>query len=256
MKPTRPIELIPFRDFPIVRQSDNIAKQITDALDRDDLRLIDGDILVIAQKVVSKAEGRFVNLADVRPSEQALTLARGCLKDPRLVETVLNESTQVLRCMPNLLVVVHRLGFVIANAGVDASNVTDSSEELVLLLPENPDQSAADIRGEIHRLCGVAPGVIINDSFGRAWRQGTIGTAIGAAGVPSFEDLRGHPDLFGRTLIATEVATADQIASAASLLQGQADEGIPVVLVRGFQSRSPHNSAATLVRPPDRDAFR
>lgn len=250
------IELIPVADFPIVRPGDCIATLAFECLRNQGLELAEDDILVIAQKIVSKAEGRFVNLASLAPSKKAKELAEICRKDPRLVEAVLQESSEVLRCSENFLIVVHRLGYVVANAAIDASNVAAEDGEMVLLLPRQPDQSAADIRDRLSAMCGIAPGIIINDSFGRAWRQGTIGTAIGAAGVASLEDLRGRSDLFGRTLVATEVATADQLASAATLIQGQADEGVPIVLVRGFVTRSPHISAAILVRPVEKDMFR
>ncbi|MGE3992795.1 coenzyme F420-0:L-glutamate ligase [Pseudorhodoplanes sp.] len=256
MKHAGPIELIPVRSFPLVRENDRIAQHIITCLEFQGVALQTDDILVIAQKVVSKAEGRLLNLSTIIPTERAFRLSDVCRKDPRLVQAILSESSEVLRCADNLLIVVHRLGFVAANAAIDASNVGANNENFVLLLPRDPDKSAVAIRNEIAETTGISVGIIINDSFGRAWRQGTIGTAIGAAGLPSLEDLRGRPDLFGRTLVATEVATADQLASAASLLQGQADEGIPVVLIRGFHSSSPHNSAAALIRPSEKDTFR
>ena len=169
----------------------------------------------------------------------------------------MRESSEILQCSENRIVAVHKLGFVVANAAIDVSNVDQTyNSERVLLLPEDPDRSAAEIREQIGERCGVKPGVVINDSFGRAWRRGTIGTAIGAAGVPSLQDMRGRPDLFDRKLVSTEVATADQLASAASILQNQAGEGIPVILVREFRSVSPDYPAKRLIRSADQDLFR
>lgn len=250
----RPVELIPVADFPVVHPNDDIAELIVDRLTKQKIELIADDILVVAQKIVSKAECRYVKLSELIPSTDAIKYASLSRKDSRLVEAILRESSEVLRCRENLLVVSHRIGYVVANAAIDASNV--GADDEVLLLPLDPDGSAERLRERIGQICRVKPGVIINDSFGRAWRHGTIGTAIGASGVASLEDLRGRLDLFGRTLIATEVATADQLASAASLLQGQADEGIPVVLIRGFTSKSPARPAKDLIRSRDQDAFR
>jgi coenzyme F420-0:L-glutamate ligase/coenzyme F420-1:gamma-L-glutamate ligase len=211
---------------------------------------------VVAQKIVSKAEGRKVRLRDVKPGAEALRLAGDCQKDPRLVELILRESSEVLRCRPNLLIVVHRLGFVLANAGIDASNVDGKDgDETVLLLPQDPDESAARMRHAIERQTGAKVGVIVNDSFGRAWRLGTVGTAIGVAGLPAVADLRGRPDRNGRLLQSTEVGIADELAAAASSLMGQADEGRPVVHIRGF-SISGEGRAADLLRPPQLDLFR
>lgn len=252
---SRSIKLIALQALPIVQAGDNLAVFIHDSLVYSGLVLAQGDVIVVAQKVVSKAEGRCVSLRNVVPSIRATQLATECGKDPRLVEVILGESTDVLRCVKDTLIVRHRLGFVSANAAVDASNVGTDDPDAVLLLPVDPDGSAERLRASLEIRTGVGPGVIINDSFGRAWRLGTIGTAIGAAGVPSLEDLRGCRDLFGRPLMSTEVGTADQLASAASLLQGQAAEGFPVVLIRGFSSRSPDRPAGDLLRPQAKDLF-
>jgi len=222
----------------------------------------DGDVLVVAQKIVSKAEGRYVEVATVRPSERAIALAAEVDKDPRFVEVVLSESKRVVRHRPGLLIVEHRLGFVMANAGIDHSNVAaEDGIERVLLLPVDPDGSAQALRQHLIGAFGVELGVTISDSFGRAWRKGTVGVALGgvalgAAGLPSFVDLRGHPDLFGRELLVTETGFADEIAAAAGLLMGQADEAIPMVLVRGLTWSAPNVPAAALVRPAEHDLFR
>jgi coenzyme F420-0:L-glutamate ligase/coenzyme F420-1:gamma-L-glutamate ligase len=217
--------------------------------------LRDGDVLVVAQKIVSKAEGRQVDLGTVAPSARACELAATADKDPRLVELILRESQAVLRCQPGTIIVRHRLGLVMANAGIDASNV-DGGAEAVLLLPSDPDASAARLRDKLQAAAGVRLGVVINDSFGRAWRLGTVGTAIGAAGVPALLDLRGRPDRGGRALRVTEVGAADELAAAASLIMGQAAEGQPVVHVRGFPYGLGESRAADLLRPEHLDLFR
>jgi coenzyme F420-0:L-glutamate ligase / coenzyme F420-1:gamma-L-glutamate ligase len=223
----------------------------------------DRDVLVVAQKIVSKAEGRYVDVPSVRPSERAIELAAALDKDPRFVEVVLSESRRVVRHRPGLLIVEHRLGFVMANAGVDHSNVgtpdnvgASDGGERVLLLPLDPDGSARALREHLFAACGARLGVIIADSFGRPWRKGTVGVAIGAAGLPAVVDLRGHPDLFERPLQVTETGFADEIAAAAGLLMGQANEGVPMVLVRGLSWAAPEVPAAAMVRPPEHDLFR
>ncbi|MCX7172301.1 MAG: coenzyme F420-0:L-glutamate ligase, partial [Proteobacteria bacterium] len=223
----------------------------------DGLTLQDGDTVVFAQKVVSKAEGRYMNLADVTASPAAVALACQVDKDPRLVEVILSESRRVVRCRRDVLIVEHRLGFVMANAGVDQSNVSATEAgERVLLLPSDPDASAARLRQDLMRRCGCRLAVVINDSFGRPWRVGAVGVAIGCAGLATVTDLRGVPDLFGRSLRVTVVAHADEIASAASLLMGQAAEARPVIIVRGLAPAADFLSAAALVRPAEEDLFR
>ena len=216
-----------------------------------------GDVLVVAQKIVSKAEGRYVDLAKVEPSERAIALAAELDKDPRFVEAVLDESKRVVRHRPGLLIVEHRLGFVMANAGIDHSNIqSGDGVERVLLLPEDPDGSAARLRQQIADAFGARIAVIVSDSFGRAWRKGTVGIALGAAGLPAVIDMRGRPDLFGRELLVTETGFADEIAAAAGLLMGQADEAMPMVLVRGLGWSAPEAPAAALIRPAEHDLFR
>ncbi len=237
--------------MPLVQPGDDLASLIADALGRAGLALRDGDVLVVAQKVVSKAEGRLVRLSDVQPSERALTLTETVGKDARLIELVLRESTTVLRARRDVIIVEHRLGFVMANAGIDQSNV-DGDDGSALLLPLDPDASCARLRLRMP----ADVGVVISDSHGRAWRQGTVGVAIGAAGLPALLDRRGEADLFGRTLRITEVGWADEIAAAASLLMGQGAEGCPVVLVRGLPRARRDGHAQELVRPKDKDLFR
>jgi len=215
-----------------------------------------GDVLVVAQKIASKAEGRYVDVTTVEPSERAIALAAEVDKDPRFVEVVLSESKRVVRHRPGLLIVEHRLGFVMANAGIDHSNLpTQAGGERVLLLPEDPDGSALALRKELVGIFGTDIAVIISDSFGRAWRKGTVGVALGAAGLPALIDMRGHPDLFGRELLVTETGFADEIAAAAGLLMGQADEAVPMVLVRGLGWSAPEVPAAALIRLAEHDLF-
>ncbi|MDD5467633.1 MAG: coenzyme F420-0:L-glutamate ligase [Anaerolineales bacterium] len=253
------LALTPLPDIPLIRRGDSLGEIILLGLRRAGIDLQDGDILVLAQKIVSKSEGRLVNLVEVRPSQPALDLAAQIDKDPRLVELVLRESTSVLRTRPGAIIVEHRLGFVCANAGIDHSNVAgeaDSSGEWVLLLPENPDASAQALRQDLERRSGARLGVMIIDSHGRAWRQGTVGVAIGLAGLPALVDLRGQEDLFGYTLRITQVGAADELAAAASLVMGQAAEGTPVVHVRGFPYSLREGSLQELIRPREQDLFR
>lgn len=241
------IELTAIADFPLVQSGDNLAEMI------GCFPLLDGDILVIAQKVVSKAEGRMVALSSVTPSTQALQLAAKVDKDPRMVELILAESAEIVRALPGLLIVRHRLGFTLANAGIDASNL--GAADHVLLLPEAPDQSAKKLRSGIKEATGKEVGVIISNSWGRPWRLGTVGIAIGVAGLPAVIDLLGQPDIDGRLLQATSIAIADELAAAASILMGQANEGTPVIVIRGLSLSSETDSAEQLVRPIDDDVF-
>jgi coenzyme F420-0:L-glutamate ligase / coenzyme F420-1:gamma-L-glutamate ligase len=243
--------------IPLVQPGDDLGAIAVAAFRASGLAPEDGDVLVVAQKIVSKAEGRYVDVATVRPSERAIALAAELDKDPRFVEVVLSETKRVVRHRPGLLIVEHRLGFVMANAGIDHSNVTaQDGAERVLLLPVDPDGSAHALRQHLIGVFGVELGVIISDSFGRAWRKGTVGVALGAAGLPALVDLRGHPDLFGRELLVTETGFADEIAAAAGLLMGQADEAVPMVLVRGLAWSAPNVPAAALIRPAEHDLFR
>jgi coenzyme F420-0:L-glutamate ligase/coenzyme F420-1:gamma-L-glutamate ligase len=250
------LRLLALPDFPLVASGDDLAAFTVDALRLAALELRADDVLVFAQKVISKAEGRLIDLADVVPGDRALDLAQTVQKDPRLVELVLRESRHVVRAAQDVLIVEHRLGFIMANAGIDQSNVADPAGGFALLLPEDPDASAARLRERLARLTGVEPGIVVSDSFGRPWRIGTVGVALGCAGIPATLDLRGQTDLFGRPLRVTVVGHADEIASAASLLMGQGREARPVVLVRGLEFRAPHQSARALLRPPHQDLFR
>lgn len=243
--------------IPLIKPGDDLTAIILTALADSGETLQAGDILVLAQKIVSKAEGRYAYLKDVEPSPQALELAAKTEKDPRLVELILSESVEVVRHRPGVIIVAHRLGYVSANAGIDASNVRQTEAGArVLLLPKDPDKSCADLREAIKTATGVEVGVLINDSHNRAWRNGATGITLGAAGVPTLLDLRGQPDLFDRDLRSTEVGLADEIASAASILMGQANEGRPVVLVRGLPYPSREGNAQELIRPKENDLFR
>ena len=243
--------------LPLINPGDDLAALIVDALNAEQLQLMSGDIVVVAQKIASKAENRYVELKDVRPSEPAQTLADQIGKDPRYVEVVLSESAEVVRHRRNILIVAHRLGFVMANAGVDQSNIEHTGgEERVLLLPRDPDGSAAALKARFDAAFAADVGVIINDSFGRPWRNGVVGVALGVAGLPSLLDMIGAPDLFGRPMQVTEIAVADEIAAGASLLMGQAAEGLPVVVVRGLSFDAAARPASALVRPRERDMFR
>lgn len=250
------LRLLVLPGIPLVRPGDDLAALILEALTVCGESLRDGDVLVIAQKIVSKAEGRIVDLGTIRPSARALALATETGKDPRLVELILAESDEVVRHGPGVIVVAHRLGFVMANAGIDQSNVRLDRGDAALLLPRDPDASCASLRAQLRTRTGADVGVVINDSHGRAWRNGTVGVALGVAGLPALVDLRGRPDLYARTLRVTEVGLADELASAASLLMGQGDEGRPVVLARGVPYSRREGSAQELVRPRERDLFR
>ena len=252
-----PLIVTPLEGVPTVREGDDLAALVLEALGQTGIALADGDILVLAQKIVSKAEGRMVRLDGVTPSPRALEVAVAANKDPRVVELILAESREIVRMRPGVIIVEDRRGFVMANAGIDASNVEHAADvEAVLLLPADPDASAARLRDEIRARVGVSVGVVINDSFGRAWRLGTTGTAIGAAGIPALLDLRGRPDRTGRILQTSELGVADEVAAAASLMMGQGDEGRPVVHLRGFPYAVSDGKAADLVRPKSMDLFR
>ena len=255
--PAPSLTLTAIPDMPLVAAGDDLAALLIEAIDRAGLVPAEGDVLVVAQKIVSKAEDRVVDLGGVVASEPARELARAVDKDPRLVEVILAESSEVVRHRPGVLVVAHRLGLVLANAGIDRSNVAPpGNAEPVLLLPEDPDASAAALKARLdaHYRTGLA--VIVNDSVGRAWRNGVVGIALGAAGLPALRDMIGRTDLFGRALEVTQTGFADEIAAAASLLMGQADEGLPAVLVRGLRWREPAADARSLLRPKAQDLFR
>jgi coenzyme F420-0:L-glutamate ligase/coenzyme F420-1:gamma-L-glutamate ligase len=255
--PPRSVTLTGLENIPMIAPGDDLAAIIAGGLDGMGIVPETGDILVIAQKIVSKAEDRYRALSSIVPSERAVELAKMLNKDARHIEFILQESTEVLRQAESTLITVHRLGFVMANAGVDQSNVEqDDADGVVLLLPADPDGSAASLKAALDRRYGVSLGVIINDSFGRAWRKGVVGVALGAAGVPALRSLVGVTDLFGRPLRMTEQAAADEIASAASLIMGQAAEGVPVVHIRGLEFDASASPAQALIRPKQQDVFR
>lgn len=254
-----PLTITELPGIPLVKAGDSLVRIILDSLPRANLSLENGDILVVAQKVVSKSEGRLVQLSGVEPSSRALEYSQICAKNPRLVELILRESKQVVRASDGILIVEHRLGFICANAGIDHSNAVDAgeeSEDWVLLLPEDPDASASALRVGLEEACGVRVGVLIIDSHGRAWRLGTVGTTIGLSGMPGLVDLRGQPDLFGFRLRITQVGAADELAAAASLVMGQAAEGTPIVHVRGFPYPLGEGELSELIRPEEKDLFR
>lgn len=247
----------PLPGIPIVEPGNDIASLVASALDRCGIRPRPQDVLVIAQKIVSKSENRFVRLRDVTPTERAISIAKATKKDPRLVEVILSESKEVVRYKPGVLITEHRLGFVAANAGVDQSNVCqDEQDDRVLLLPQNPDRTAERIRESLQNRYGVAMGIVINDSFGRPWRNGIVSVALGAAGLPAVRSLVGKPDLYGRKMRVTECGFADQIATAASLVMGETNEGMPVIHIRGLGWNEPELPARSLIRSLQEDMFR
>lgn len=248
------LSLVALPGIPAIDAGTDLARLTLAGCQAGGLRLREGDIVVMAQKIVSKSEGRQVALGDVTPSPRALELAAQTGKDPRIVELILSESRHVLRVRPGLIIVEHRLGFVMANAGIDQSNIGQDGH--VLLLPKDADASAAGIRRQLGAAIGLDLGVMIIDSIGRAWRNGAIGTAIGVAGFPALMDLRGEPDLYGRRLEVTQVAVADELACAASLLMGQGAEGRPIVVASGVPYARREGAVTELLRPLDEDLFR
>lgn len=255
------IELAALPGLPVVERGDDLAALVEAGLGRAGIALADGDVLVVCSKIVSRAEGRFVDLASVTPSEEARALGAEIGKDPRFVELVLRESESVSRkAARGVLVVRHRLGFVCANAGIDASNAVPAgappgSGPWAVLLPSAPDAAAEALRSKLSARAGASIGVVLSDSFGRPFRLGTVGAAIGIAGLPALWDRRGEADLFGRTLEQTITALGDQVAAAADLVAGQASEGTPVVLVRGLSFRAGDHTAAELLRPAKEDLY-
>jgi coenzyme F420-0:L-glutamate ligase/coenzyme F420-1:gamma-L-glutamate ligase len=254
----RSLTLTGLPGVPLVAPGDDLAALVLDALARAGETLADGDTIAVSQKIVSKAEGRIVELREVAVSDAARRLAAETEKDARLVELILRESVRIVRTRPGLIIAETRHGIVLANAGIDASNVAQAggADTSVLLLPEDPDGSAARLREAIRDRAGVDSGIVVCDSLGRAWRNGTVGTALGASGLPALLDLRGAPDLHGRALRVSEIGLADSIAAAATLVMGEAGEGCPVVLVRGAFLPRGEGRAADLVRPAELDLFR
>lgn len=246
----------PIGGLPEILAGDDLPALLAERLAAGKPDLAPGDILVVTQKVVSKAEGRSVALASVEASDEARELAALTCKEPALVELVLRESSAVVRAVPNVLITRHRLGHVMANAGIDASNLGSKSQENVLLLPENPDKSAARIAEACHARTGIRPGVIISDSFGRPWRVGTTNVAIGVAGPPAVIDQRGQPDRDERIMQVTQIAFADAVAGAAGLAMGEGAEGLPACVVRGLAWQQSGQTSGDLLRPEGEDLFR
>lgn len=251
------ITLAAIPDIPLIQAGDDLVMILLDRLHEGRMSLRDGDVLVLCQKIVSKAEGRMAFLEEVTPAEEALRLAEETGKNPRLVELILREARKVLRARPHLIIAEHRLGWICANAGIDRSNVAQPGDDgVVLLLPVDPDRSAREIRKRLVDISGAQIAVIINDTHGRPFRNGAVGVAIGVAGLAPLTDLRGQPDLFGYQLQTSILGTADEIAAAASLLMGQADEGRPAILVRGAPIVLGEGTARDLQRAEEQDLFR
>jgi coenzyme F420-0:L-glutamate ligase / coenzyme F420-1:gamma-L-glutamate ligase len=248
--------VLPITGLPEIVAGDDLGALLTARLAEGEPGLQSGDILVVTQKIVSKAEGRSIDLASMVPSPEAQALANEVNKDPALVELVLRESSAVVRKAPNILITRHRLGHVMANAGIDASNIGSSNGGNVLLLPLDPDASAARIADAVEAHFGFWPGVVISDSFGRPWRMGTVNVAIGVAAMPAVIDQRGQADRDGRIMQMTMIAVGDAVAAAAGLAMGEGDEGIPAVIVRGLRFAGEHQTSHAILRPVDEDLFR
>jgi len=242
--------------IPMVTEGDDLGEMLSVAFDQAGITLVNGDVVCVAQKIISKAEGRLLPLQGVTPSERAIKLAEETEKDPRLVELILQESTEVLRKKPGVLIMRHKLGLVGAHAGVDQSNIEHGDDENALLLPVDPDASAAALKADLEQRHRVSVGVIVTDSANRPWRLGTVGTAIGCAGITVLDDHRGGQDLYGRELKVTLINRADALAGAATLVMGETVERTPVVLVRGLAAQESDQDAKLIVRPLDEDLFR
>ena len=254
-----PLIVSPLHGVPLIKPGSDLISIIIQTIEKEKLSVHDGDIIAVTQKIVSKSEGRYINLNGINPSSKAKEISRRCGKDPRFVELVLKESKEVIRISENTLIVEHKMGFICANAGIDHSNVgnkLDQDDEWVLLLPENPELSAEKIKVGLSKYFNQGIGVIIIDSHGRPWRLGTVGVAIGISGVPALVDLRGKRDIFGYEMRITQVAAVDELAAAASLVMGQVDEKIPVVLISGFPYPLRKSSLQEVLRPKKSDLFR
>jgi len=252
------LSIIPIKGIPDIHAGDGIADIIINNARSHNINIFKNDIFIVTQKIISKSEGRLVDLQSIRPTLKARHIARLTQKNPCLIQLILDESREILRIRKGLIIVRHKLGFVCANAGIDHSNTIpgEDSSHFVLLLPENPDRSARLIQTRIEELTGCRIGVLIIDSHGRAWRNGTVGATIGIAGVPGIVDMRGKPDLFGYKLRATLIAAADELAAAASLVMGQADESIPCVIARGFPYPLRESNLQELIRSEKNDLFK
>lgn len=250
------MELIALQHIPEVLPGDDLVVVLLEAIDKQQLTLSSGDIVVLAQKIISKAEDRYVTLSEVVPSDQAKVLAREVDKEPEIIQLILDESVDIVRKRKGVVIVEHNQGYVHANAGIDRSNLPDPEKERVLLLPEDANRSALKLKVRLDKALGLDLGIIINDSAGRAWREGTLGFAIGTAGFNPLIDMVGHKDRDGRVLEATTVAVGDELAAAASYLMGQADEGLPVVVIKGANAEMGHFDAKPLIRDKQFDLFR
>lgn len=256
----RQLVVLALTDVPIVAPGDDLVRIVTHAIRAAGETLQPCDVVCVTSKLLSRAEGRFVDLSTLNVSDEARLLGDEIGKDSRIVELILRESTAVSRKAPNVLVTRHRLGFISANAGIDASNArppgaSEESGPWALCLPGDPDASAETLRAALAAEFGVPVGVVVTDSFGRPFRNGTVGAAVGVAGLPAVFDQRGKIDLFGRTLEATITGVADQVAAAADLVSGQADEGRPITVVRGLSFEPVASSARDLLRPPGTDLY-
>lgn len=249
------LQVLPLTRVPMINPGDDLGNLVLEAIDKQGIRLEDDDILVFAQKIVSKAEGRIVRLADVEPSDAARELARKVDKDARIVELILRESVAVIRSVPGVIIVRHKLGLVSANAGIDQSNVDQGRGECALLLPENPDRSARELRRRCEAASGRRLGTIICDSVNRPWRLGSVSIAIGSSGIAVLDDKRGEVDIFGRTLKTTVVSVVDAVATAASLAMGETIERTPCAIVRGVNCPGSEDTAADCIRPIEQDLF-
>jgi len=249
------LTIYPITDLPLVQEGDDLAQLIPTVLERQGIQFRDDDILVVAQKIVSKSEGCTVLLKDVHPSAAAVSLALETDKDPRLVELILRESTEVIRKAPGVIIVRHRLGIISANAGIDQSNIDHAGGECALLLPADPDLSARRLQQALVEKTGKRLGVIVSDSMNRPWRLGTLGYAIGSAGVMVLDDRRGEADIYGRELKVTMSNHADSIATAAILMMGETSERIPAALVRGLNAKNTEQNARDSIRPVAEDLF-
>jgi len=248
---------IPIPNLPMVEPGDDLVEIVCAGMENAGISFEEGDVLVLAQKIVSKADGCFTNMDDLEPSEQAIKIAQETGKEPKFVEMVLRESVDVVRTGPNVLIVEHRSGMVMANAGIDRSNIDRGArDDRALLLPDDSDVSARELRDAFVGKTGTTIALIIADSVGRAWRYGTSALAIGCAGIEPLDDQRGDVDMFGHTLEVTEIALADQVAAAANLVMGEATEAIPAAIVRGLEYPRSERPVSVLLRPKNEDLFR
>jgi coenzyme F420-0:L-glutamate ligase / coenzyme F420-1:gamma-L-glutamate ligase len=255
IKPTM-IQIIPITGLPEIQPGDALPQMLAAHCAQNDAKLLPGDVLVVTQKIVSKAEDRFVDLASITASPEAIALANEVGKDADLVELVLRESSAVVRKGPGILITRHHLGHVMANAGIDASNIGAGNGDKLLLLPLDPDASAQRISDACEAALGFAPAVVISDSFGRPWRMGTVNVAIGVAGMPAMLDQRGQADRDGRIMQVTHIAVADAVAGAAGLAMGEGAEGIAACIIRGLTLPGAAQTSRAIVRPEAEDLFR